>query len=749
MGWTDDPGVAEQEALADGDEKILLEAKNRFQEGLEWEAYARDRWLSDYKFVHGDNVNGFQWPDKVRQDRDRLAKPWLTINKVRQHCMIIKNDAKKNKPRMAARPVAGEASYRSSLAYNAIFRGIEKASRAQEVYTVATDHMVEGGWGYFRIVSEYERFDSDEQQIYIRPINDPLSVILDYTIQQPDGSDAEWCIIYKDYPKSEFDRMNPNYRGLASDRTILEGGNTQSWYSTQSVRVAEYFRRKHTPDTLLTYEYKGKKQTFLKSSIPAEILAALRDKVPLRQRPTDRVEIEWFMIMGDQITKRTTFPGKYIPIVRVVAEEYVINNRVDRPGHVRALRDPQRMYNYWATAATEYTAIQTKTPWLAAKEAIEGEVDLYANSNQENPAVLPFRAFMEDGVTPIPKPERVQPPMSAPAYLAGMQQSLQDMMLVSGQYQSMTGEPSNERSGKAINERQRQGDTATYHYIDGLARAIRFAGVVIMDMLPFVYDTKRVLYALQPDGSTLNLTVDPTLDKHYQEEKQQDNSAAQAVLNPLRGQYEVEADIGPDWGTKREETFNALSIIMTQAPGIASMVGDLLLKSADFDLADEAAERLRRAVPPYILGVGPTPQEQQLQQQIAALGNQMQTMKEVTMKTLEENAKLRTILRGKDEERSIDVYDAETKRLGVVQKLVDPEAIQPLLKQLVSDALATHLQEWIGKQNESVNTGGSALSASPTSAPAPQAGPTPQVALPSVLPQPDQENGNGDGGGSI
>ena len=67
MGWTDDPGVAEQEALADGDEKILLEAKNRFQEGLEWEAYARDRWLSDYKFVHGDNVNGFQWPDKVRQ----------------------------------------------------------------------------------------------------------------------------------------------------------------------------------------------------------------------------------------------------------------------------------------------------------------------------------------------------------------------------------------------------------------------------------------------------------------------------------------------------------------------------------------------------------------------------------------------------------------------------------------------------------------------------------------------------------
>ena len=72
-----------------------------------------------------------------------------------------------------------------------------------------------------------------------------------------------------------------------------------------------------------------------------------------------------------------------------------------------------------------------------------------------------------------------------------------------------------------------------------------------------------------------------------------DGTVAQHILNPSVGMYEVEADIGPSWGTKREEAFNALTLILTQAPQLTSLIGDLLLKSSDFDLSDEAAGSLK------------------------------------------------------------------------------------------------------------------------------------------------------------
>jgi hypothetical protein len=62
-----------------------------------------------------------------------------------------------------------------------------------------------------------------------------------------------------------------------------------------------------------------------------------------------------------------------------------------------------------------------------------------------------------------------------------------------GQYQSDMGAPSNERSGAAINARQRQGDNATFHFLDHQAIAIRFTGKILIDLIPKIYDTERVL----------------------------------------------------------------------------------------------------------------------------------------------------------------------------------------------------------------------------------------------------------------
>ena len=212
-----------------------------------------------------------------------------------------------------------------------------------------------------------------------------------------------------------------------------------------------------------------------------EIPDELRDQVkPLIVKSRDIAEpkIEWFKLAGDRVIDREEWLGKYIPIVPFIGEETVIAGEMDRKGHTRSQIDAQRIYNYWASAAVEQVALQTKSPYVARADAIEGREEQWATANVKNWSVLVYNSLDEQG-NPIQRPEREPPPQMAQAYIQGMQIARQDLMSVTGQYQAELGMPSNERSGIAIQQRQRQGDTATYHYIDNQAKGIRQIGRIL------------------------------------------------------------------------------------------------------------------------------------------------------------------------------------------------------------------------------------------------------------------------------
>jgi hypothetical protein len=250
-----------------------------------------------------------------------------------------------------------------------------------------------------------------------------------------------------------------------------------------------------------------------------------------------------------------------------------------------------------------------------------------------------------------------------------------------------------------------------------------------MDLIPTVYDTKRVLYALQPGGDALEVQIDPQAAQHYQMVDQANAEAASCILNPKKGKYEVVAEVGPDWGTKREETVQSLTLIATQAPQIAPLVADLLLKSMDFDLADEAAERLRRMVPPQALGEGPSAQEQALLQQVQDLTKALSNVEEYAQKTAEKNVGLRMNEQTKEAQKEIDVYKAETDRMKALADQLDPENLSSVIKQLVEEALSTHLQKSVSKIDDQSISG--------------QKGPVQDTGL-----LPPSLDGNGGGNGS-
>lgn len=670
--------------LATSDDDIVAEAHERFEATISWENYSRTLFLRDYRFANADSDNGDQWESDDRQNRMDDGRPCLTVNQVRQHNFSIINDARQNKPAIKFMPTGNGATFESAQIWTALARRIEYVSNASDAYDCGTAFMVQAGFGYLRVVTEYVNERSFAQQLRIVRIPDPLKVVIDQFAMERDKSDAKWALLFEDITKKEFDRRMPKkYHELARVSNFQSEDN--SWTTRDTVRIAEYFRVVETPVDLWEVQEEGWPEaiTLFEDEVPDDIWAEWKRTGALkRSRESSKKKVEWYYIIGEKIVERNIWPGSVIPIVPFIAEEVVVNNVLDRKSHTRALKDPQRIYNWYTSTAVEFGALQTKTPWIAPAEAIDGLEGDWAQANRVNKSILTYNSLNEDG-TPIQAPQRIQPPVSAPLALDGMKVAREEMQIASGQYEAQMGAPSNERSGKAITERQRQGDRATYHYIDAAAVAIRLVGKIILDVVPKIYSERQVVQILAEDGQSLDVLIDPTLQQAFVAKQDENGKVIARMFNPAIGTYDVQADVGPGYATRREETFNALVLLLTQAPQLAGVIGDLLFRSGDFLYADEAAERLRRMVPPQALGQGPSQQEQ-------LLGAQVQKLKELLAKVMDEYSGAKIKLKARDEKRDVDIYNAYTQRLKVLQdqQLGDREhalAVVQLMQDMLSD----------------------------------------------------------------
>lgn len=663
-------------------EEIIAEAKKRFKQCVDWESYFRANYRFDKRFDAGNSVNNYQWPNDMYSARNRDSKPCLTVNKVHEHVLHVTNDAKQNKPGIKISPVGNGATFKAGEILEGIVRHIEYVSNATEAYDTATKSQVIGGIGWWRVVCDYESDDSFDQSIFIRRIADAMSVYLDPDIKEFDGSDARYGFVFKDMPKDEFDLTYPEFEDIVSNSSPLgQEENEFNWFANDvndHVRVLEYYRKVDKPDKLhLLADGTMVKESEAKE---AHLLKELR-AASIQSREIMGSEIEWYLIACNEIIDKADYPGKYIPLVRIIGEEQVIDGTLDRHGLVRAMIDSQRIYNVSNSAAVEYIGLQTKVPWKVAIEAIEGYETYWDSANTENHAYLPWNALNDAGQAIIPEPSRTDPPIYAAAYQQALVQAAADMQSTSGIFDAQLGQSSNERSGKAINERVRNGDTATFHFINNLSIGVKFTGKIILDLIPKVFDVPRTLKILGQDGTQMTVALDPSLAQAHVEHPGMDYEsfspqAVAAAINPMIGQYDVEADVGPSYGTKRQETWNAISQILEQNESLTPIIGDLLFRAADFPLSDEIANRMQQH---FNSQADPNLQQaqQMLAQQHQVMAQQGQEIEQLKSKAMVEQL-----------QKDIDWYKAETDRLKAVGS-IDPAALMPVVRQLVSELLGT------------------------------------------------------------
>jgi hypothetical protein len=688
-------GIAAAGAVANGGKQkdttssVLATARSRLDMAIGALSESREDEIDDLKFYAGSPDNRWQWPADVLATRGSVqgqtinARPCLTINKLPQHVRQVTNDQRQNRPSGKVIPADDHADIEVADIFNGMVRHIEYISDADVAYDTACENQVSYGEGYIRVLTEYCDENTFDQDIKIGRVRNSFSVYMDPTIQDPTGADAKWCFITEDVTKDEYQRMYPDSVPITTLQTLGVGDqNLSQWLTEDTIRVADYYYVDYDRTTLNMYP--GNVTAF-EGTLEDKQLKAIYGK-PKRSRESDRVKIKYCKINGYEILEERDWAGKYIPVVRIVGNEFEVDGRLYVSGLVRNAKDAQRMYNYWVSQEAEMLALAPKAPFIGYGGQFEGYENQWKTANTTNWPYLEVNPDVTDGQGAVlPLPARAQPPMASSGLLQAKAGASEDIKASTGQYNASLGMTSNERSGRAILARQREGDVGTYHYGDNLARGVRHIVRQLVDLIPKVYDTQRVARIIGIDGETKMVKLNPDQPEAVNKIMQGD-VVIEKIYNPSVGKYDVVVATGPGYATKRQEALEAMAQLLQGNPQLWQVAGDLFVKNMDWPGAQEMAKRFAKTIDPKLMEDGDKPPELQMaEQQMQAMGQEMEQMHQM-IQNVGKSIEVQEMKR-KDFEAEVKMYEAETKRIAAVQAGMTEQQIQDIAMGVVAAAL--------------------------------------------------------------
>jgi hypothetical protein len=596
-------------------------------------AFEHDR---DNRVEASEDLNflaGNQWPETVRRERETEGRPVLTINRLPQFVRQVTNDIRQADVAIRVSPTDGAVARAEQVrsieqemraaqqggqgpakvkpmtmadVMDGLIREIQYQSSASHAYATAAEHQVSCGIGHFRIMTDYVDEFSLDQCIKIKPIQRPLSVYWDPAAVEIDRSDAQWCIVTDLIPESAFKEQYPD-AVVQEVEHFEERSSELYWTTADTVRIAEYWCKK--PVTKEIVQMPDGQIVDLSQFNKAD-RALIQEEIEfngLQVRKVKTHKVEQYIVSGAEILEGPTeWPGKNIPIIPVIGSEIPVDDKVMRHGLIRFARDPQQLYNYARTSAAESMGQAPRAPWLVTPAMIKPFKNVWDTAHK---SLRPYLPYQPDADVPQ-GPQRMPPPDIPAAYASEAQISDGDIKATVGIYDPQLGERSNEQSGKAILAREAQGDTGTFHYSDNLRRALEYAGRQLVEIIPKIYDSERIVRILGEDDSEYFVPINTAAGY--------DADGEPIYINDMtNGRYDCRVTIGPSYATKRTEAAESMFQFIQAFPPAAQLAGDLIASNMDWPGADAIAERLRRAVPPEVLGEDAPPQEPDPMQQMA------------------------------------------------------------------------------------------------------------------------------------
>ena len=660
----------------DEENEIMDLARERRKTCIDAESKTRSESHDDLRFAKGD-----QWPENVRKFRETDptgARPCLTVNKTGKFIRQVVNDSRQNSPAIYVFPVGDGSDKGTARIFNGMIRDCEQRTDAEVAYDTAIESAARIGEGYFRLISRYiedspnvNSKNAFEQEIAYQRIRDPFTVHVDPAAIDPAGADAKFAFIDSWMPEKEFKNKYGDAKMAGLDSRGL-GEYAPHWIKDGNILVADYYSvEKDQPRTMamLSNGSLVYLEELAEPPNPDEIVAMR--KVSVARCVMRRVS-------GNSVLEKTIWPCRYIPVFRVIGEEFEVDGDVYYQGLVRPMKDSARMYNYWISTATEKGALETKAPYIGAEGQFEGHESQWKNANRVPFAYLEYKPVDIDGNL-APPPQRNTTSFAGAADVQMAQIASEDMKDTAGVFNAGLGQSGNEKSGRAIYARQRESDTSTFHYIDNLGRAIRHCGRVLVDVLPKYYNKEKIVRIVGEDDTDEMVTINGS--------KKKEDGALERINDITIGRYDVRVNIGPSYTTRRIESADMMMQFFSAVPQAGQAAGDLLAKAMDWPGADAIAERLKKTLPPELVQEGDEEEAQtftveQVQQMIEQANQELAMQFEASIQNRETQVK--------ENDSMIREFDAMTKRLTAIENAAgDTDQI----RDLVAQAIAEYLQQ--------------------------------------------------------
>ena len=665
---------------AEDDATLIADAKKRFGQARTIESANRKEGVEDLKFLNGE-----QWSPADATARANDGRPCITENRLPTFANQIKNDQRQNRPGICISPMGDKASKKDAKMLRGMIRAIERDSSADVAYDTGFASAVDNGWGYWRIMSEYESDDSFDKVLTIKPLFNPFNVYMDNN-RTPFMLDAQWGFITEMLPKEEFKREYPDAQQTPWGETGI-GESNKEWITDDEIRVAEYYYFTHEERKLVMLDnhhqgWEDELDQSIKDKIASGSIEVVSD------RWVSVKKLKWCKMTALEILDESDCDGQYIPIIECNGTLLNINGKVNKKGIIRDAKGPQRMLNYYSTLEAENVALQPKAPWIMEEGQIEGHEDTWKSANRKSFSYLLYKATSVAG-KPAPPPQR-QPFQGPPAaILAAKQGNTEAIKAVTGiRFDATMSERLLDESGKAIRELNNNANLGAYHYIDNFGRALKNTGIVLCDLITYTYDTKRIVSTLDEGGNEGRVWINPDMSQAHAEVLGNSPETSDPVkikmFNPKIGRYQVTVTIGPSYATKRIEATESQMDFVKALPMIGAQVADLIAKNADWDGAEEFAARIAKTLPPNLLS--PTNEDMNPQVQAMIQGLQ-QHIQQMTQQMQQMGKELQD--RQKDREVAIEGISKtfEAKVLAIAQKMEDSTAKKDM-----------HIQSTLGRQ---------------------------------------------------
>ena len=618
--------------------------------------------LQDRRFA---TIAGAQWEGPLGVQFEN--KPRLEVNKIHLAVMRIESEYRNNRVSVSFSAKDGTEADDLAEACASLYRADEQDSSANEAYDNAFQEALLGGFGAFRLRTEYEddeSEDDDRQRIRIEPIFDAdSSVFFDLDSKRQDKADAKFAYVLTamtyDAYKAEYGDDPASWPKQIHQRMF-------DWLTPDVVYVAEYYRVEESTDVIRVYRgLDGSEKKVRQSELDADEdmadeLEALGFR-ELRQKKIKTKRIHKYIMSGSMILEDCGFiAGKCLPIIPTFGKRWFVDNVERCMGHVRLAKDPQRLKNMQISKLAEISAVSSIEKPIFTPEQVAGHQVAWSEDHIKNYPYLLINQLTDANGNPVAvgPAAYTRSPQIPPAMAALLQLTDQDMADVLGNQQQADKMVSN-ISGKAVEMIQTRLDTQTFIYMSNFAKAIKRAGEVWLSMAKDVYcEEGRKMKGITDGYQVESIELQrPIIGDDGDVEYENDLS---------RADFDVAVDVGPSSSSKRASTVRALTGLMgmTADPELTGVLANAALMNMEGeglkDLRDWSRKRMLKigAAKPteqeaqelaaMAQGQQPDPQAQYLQaaaQEAAAKASQAQANTILTLaKSKETEAKIAQML---------------------------------------------------------------------------------------------------------